>query len=470
MTELSFKPTSVDSDIEQTSRPSLSYWQDAWIRLVANKRAITSLFVIIFLLLFAFVAPHTVWRVKHDIQNLDRASEPPWVNRTAVVVADSEEWQAVVAPEPFGEHRAPTMLEVVGEATTTRVRLRWDAVPNAQGYRIYRNIVEPTEGNPLGLSIGVVKEGNPMSFEDRLDIRQKPYWYSIVALHEDGSEFEVAKTLRVRPKLSITLSEAQALPHVNDVQLGNTIQLFWHPLGTDYLGRDMLARLMKGAQVSLTIGIVAPFLFMILGIVIGSVSGYFGRMIDAVLMRFTDFVIALPFLLFMILFKLLFVPPEGEENILSKVQEFLNIEGGILAMVVALVLLGWPGVARLVRGEVLKIREQGYVEASRLLGAPSSWLIGRHMIPNTMGVVLVSFTFAVPATIFTEAFLSFIGMGVVPPTPSWGSMCNDGIRTMETYPHELLFPALMISITVLAFNLLGDGLRDALDARMRSRE
>ena len=330
--------------------------------------------------------------------------------------------------------------------------------------------MEPLEGTPLGLSIGIVSESTVVSFEDRLDIRQKPYWYSIVALHEDGSEFEAAKTLKVLPQRSITVSEALALPGVDDVQPGDTVALFWHPLGTDYLGRDMLARLMKGAQVSLTIGIVAPLLFMILGVVIGSVSGYFGGIVDAGLMRFTDFVIALPFLLFMILFKLLFVPPEGEDNILSLVQDFLGIEGGILAMVVALVLLSWPGVARLVRGEVLKIREQGYVEASKLLGAPNFWLIGRHMIPNTMGVVLVSFTFAVPATIFTEAFLSFIGMGVVPPTPSWGSMCNDGIRTMETYPHELLFPALFISITVLAFNLLGDGLRDALDARMRSRE
>ena len=468
--DLSFKPTTIETDIEQTSRPSLSYWQDAWIRLVANKRAITSLFVIIFLLLFAFVAPHTIWRVKHDVQNLDRASEPPWVNRKALVLADNDTWNDVVVPEAVGEHRAPTSLEVVGEATTSRVRLMWDAVPNAQGYRVYRNIVEPREGAPLGLSIGVVSEGTFVSFEDRLDIRQKPYWYSIIALNEDGSEFESAKTLRVVPQRSIYVSEALALPGVDSAQPGETVALVWHPLGTDYLGRDMLARLMKGAQVSLTIGIVAPLLFMILGILIGSVSGYFGGIVDAGLMRFTDFVIALPFLLFMILFKLMFVPPEGEANFLSNMQDFLGIEGGILAMVVALVLLSWPGIARLVRGEVLKIREQGYVEASRLLGAPSSWLIGRHMIPNTMGVVLVSFTFAVPATIFTEAFLSFIGMGVVPPTPSWGSMCNDGIRTMETYPHELLFPALFISITVLAFNLLGDGLRDALDARMRSRE
>ena len=122
------------------------------------------------------------------------------------------------------------------------------------------------------------------------------------------------------------------------------------------------------------------------------------------------------------------------------------------------------------RGQILQIREQGYIEASRLLGAKTPYLVFRHMIPNTLGVVLVTITFAIPSAIFTEAFLSFIGMGVAPPTPSWGSMSNEGIKTMLITPHELLFPALFISLTVLAFNLLGDGLRDALDARMRNRE
>ena len=218
----------------------------------------------------------------------------------------------------------------------------------------------------------------------------------------------------------------------------------------------MLARLMKGAQISLFIGIVAPLLFILLGVVYGSFAGFVGGKTDALLMRFADFVVALPFLLFMILFKLVFGIGAGES--------------GILPMLVALVLLSWPAAARLVRGQILQIREEGYIDASRLLGTKTPRLILRHMIPNTMGVILVTFTFAVPSTIFTEAFLSFIGMGVEPPIPSWGSMCNDGRKTMETTPHELIFPAIFISITVLAFNILGDGLRDALDARMRSTE
>ena len=454
MTELSFRPVETKQDIEQTSRPSLSYWQDAWIRLVANKRAMISLFVIIFLLLFAYLGP-LFWRVDHTEQHLDKTSQAPWVNR----IAEDSPWQEVVVDEPTGTRRAPSSVEVVGEPRTTSVGLKWDAVLSATGYRVYRHILEPEAGYPLGLPIGETEHRTHVSFQDRMDIQQKPYWYSVVALDEEGNEFEEFTSLKVRPRLYITIGEALRLGHISDassVEPGDTVLLDWHPMGTDYLGRDMLARLMKGAQVSLTIGIIAPTFFIIIGILIGSIAGYFGGITDSILMRFTDFVIALPFLLFMILFMVLFSVEAGQS--------------GIPAMVVALVLLSWPGVARLVRGEVLQIREHGYVEASRLLGGSNSWLIGRHMIPNTMGVVLVSFTFAVPATIFTEAFLSFIGMGVVPPTPSWGAMCNDGIRTMERTPHELLFPALFISVTVLAFNLLGDGLRDALDARMRSRE
>ena len=237
---------------------------------------------------------------------------------------------------------------------------------------------------------------------------------------------------------------------------GDRVELALHPLGTDYLGRDMLARLMAGARVSLFIGIGAPLCFVLFGVFFGSVAGFIGGKTDQVMMRFADFVVALPFLLFMILFKIAFGIGPGES--------------GVMPMLVALVLLMWPATARLVRGQILQIREQGYISASQLLGAKTHYLILRHMLPNTLGVVLVTLTFAIPSAIFTEAFLSFIGMGVAPPTPSWGSMSNEGIKTMLTTPHELIFPAALISTTVLAFNLLGDGLRDALDARMRNRE
>ena len=284
-------------------------------------------------------------------------------------------------------------------------------------------------------------------------------WPMEIATDRNGREAEEYTTLAVDTIRVITAAEAQIRGLVDletTLSLGDEVRVSFHPLGTDYLGRDMLARLMYGARVSLFIGIIAPFFFVLTGILYGSAAGFIGGRVDQVLMRFADFVVALPFLLFMILFKIAFGIGPGES--------------GVVPMLVALVVLSWPATARLVRGQILQIREEAYIGASQLLGAKTHYLILRHMIPNTVGVVLVTLTFAVPTVIFVEAFLSFIGMGVAPPTPSWGSMCNEGIQTMLNHPHELILPATLISLTVLAFNLLGDGLRDALDARMRSRE
>ena len=298
-----------------------------------------------------------------------------------------------------------------------------------------------------------------LTFEDRLDVKPGIYYYTLVGLNDDGSLSSETSSLTVEVQRVTTVAEARERGLIaSDVALapGDSVELALHPLGTDYLGRDMLARLMAGARVSLFIGIGAPLCFVVFGVFFGSVAGFIGGKTDQVMMRFADFVVALPFLLFMILFKIAFGIGPGES--------------GVMPMLVALVLLMWPATARLVRGQILQIREQGYISASQLLGAKTHYLILRHMLPNTLGVVLVTLTFAIPSAIFTEAFLSFIGMGVAPPTPSWGSMSNEGIKTMLTTPHELIFPAMLISITVLAFNLLGDGLRDALDARMRNRE
>ena len=344
-------------------------------------------------------------------------------------------------------------------ATTQAVRLVWEPVLGAAGYVVYRSIYDPEPDRALGLPIGEVVGADQASFEDRLDLQPRRYWYAVVVMDEDLAEQEAYATLVADVVRTVSAEEAELRGWVQDasaLEAGDRIGLPYHPLGTDYLGRDMLARLLYGARVSLFIGVVAPLLFVLAGVVWGSAAGFLGGRADQMLMRFADFVIALPFLLFMILFKIAFGIGPGES--------------GVFPMLVALVLLGWPATARLVRGQILQVRQEGYVSASQLLGARSGYLVFRHMMPQTMGVILVTLTFAVPSAIFTEAFLSFIGMGVAPPTPSWGSMANEGIRTMLSHPHELLFPALFIGVTVLAFNMLGDGLRDALDVRMRGRE
>jgi len=451
LTSTDFEPIRHAQEIQGISRPSLSYWRDAWIRLKANKRAISSLFLVMGLLLFTIVGP-VIWNVDPALQDLDQVGQPPGGGRLAVIVNEYEPWA--------GESEAiGSGLRLAENATTMAVRLNWDNLSGAIGYRIYRNIFPVGPERAYGIPLAEYFDNSVLYFEDRLDLKPRRYYYSVVPIDATGVLLDGYQTISVDVLRVTTLGEveSQGLSAANiNLIIGDSVNLAPHPLGTDYLGRDMLARLMAGARVSLFIGIGAPCLFILFGIVYGSIAGFLGGKIDQIMMRFADFVVALPFLLFMILFKIAFGIGPGES--------------GIFPMLVALVILMWPATARLVRGQILQIREQGYIGASRLLGAKTNYLILRHMLPNTLGVVLVTITFAIPGAIFIEAFLSFIGMGVAPPTPSWGSMSNEGIKNMLTSPHELILPAILISVTVLAFNLLGDGLRDALDARLRNQE
>jgi oligopeptide transport system permease protein len=454
-----FQPVEHARATQAISRPSLSYWQDAWRRLQLNRRAIVSLYLIAALALFTVAGPW-IWRVDPAAQDVDQASLGPSLPATATIVEPYTAWSGVSAERSGTSSGAvPDDLRLAEAPTTQAVRLVWNAVSGAGGYHVYRNLYDPEPDRALGLPIGEIVNPTQVSFEDRFDLEERRYWYSVVSIDRNGTETPDYTVLPVDVKRVLSAEEAVARGWIADasaVAIGDEVRLPYHPLGTDYLGRDILARLMHGARVSLFIGVVAPLLFVTIGIIYGSTAGFVGGRLDQLLMRFADFVVALPFLLFMILFKIAFGIGPGES--------------GIFPMLVALVALGWPASARLVRGQILQIRQEAYIAASQLLGARTPYLVLRHMVPNTLGVILVTLTFAVPNVIFIEAFLSFIGMGVAPPTPSWGSMSNEGILTMLSHPHELVFPAMLISITVLAFNLLGDGLRDALDVRMRGRE
>jgi len=456
--ENDFEKVSHERETQSILRPSLSYWQDAWRRLKINKRAIVSLWAVILLMAFSFVGPY-IWTVSPSEQDLDLTSKGPFLGKEALVIADYEPWhhesERYVDPSlrEAAELQSPENLKVFGVPSTQVVRIQWDAVLASDGYSVYRSESRPENINELGLPIGETNSFYKVSYEDRLKLSAKKYYYSIVPV-EGFNEGDVFSTLEVDVKQAIVLTEALKIN--SHIKSGEILELKARPMGTDYLGRDMLSRLMAGGRVSLFIGLLAPLLYVLIGMLYGGMAGFLGGKIDILLMRFADFVVGLPFLLMMILFRIVSGVGPGES--------------GIMPMLMALVLFSWPSTARLVRGQVLQLKEEAYVQASRLLGAKSFYLVFRHLLPNLMGVIIVNLTISIPYAIFTEAFLSFIGMGVVPPTPSWGSMCNEGMKTLLSHPHELLFPALMISVTTLAFNLLGDGLRDALDARMRSRE
>jgi oligopeptide transport system permease protein len=453
-----FSPIQRKGEAPLLMRPSISYWQDAWWRLKQNRQAFYSLFIVLVMIFFTILGPF-FWSVDPAAQDVNRISEVPTFQKKAVVLSEETPWEETVLldiAESSDEVSARLLpasrsLIVLDIPSTQAVRLKWQPIPGASGYRIYRGKYAPQDGKSLGVPLQEVSGGNRVSYEDRFNLESKTYYYSVVA-YSGGEESPHAVTQKVSVPSGVTLSEAKLI--WPEAQPGMQINLPSHPFGTDYLGRDLLSRMIYGARVSLFIGFFAPFLATFFGVFLGGISGFFGGKIDNGLMRFTDFVLALPFLLFMILFKVAFGGGAGES--------------GIAAMLTAMVLLSWTGPARLTRGQLLQLREADFVNASRLLGGRPLYIILRHLIPNTLGVILVSLTFAIPSAIFTEAFLSFIGMGVVPPTPSWGSMCNDGIQTFLTHPHEFFFPALFISVTVLAFNRLGDGLRDALDPKLRS--
>lgn len=242
-------------------------------------------------------------------------------------------------------------------------------------------------------------------------------------------------------------------------------------LGADNLGRDMLSRIIYGARVSLTVAFVGPLVSLVVGLILGLLSGYIGGWVDDAIMRVVDIMYAFPTILLIILMMAYF--RAGFSNIQEgtlayRLNEIDAQFGGMLFIFIGIGLTSWMGTARLARGQVLSLREQEYIQAARSVGANSQRIIWRHILPNALGPIIVAETLTIPTYISYEAFLSFIGLGVNPPTPSWGSMISEGAAAISTYPYQAIFPAMALFFIMFAFNFLGDGLRDALDPHTKT--
>lgn len=243
--------------------------------------------------------------------------------------------------------------------------------------------------------------------------------------------------------------------HIDDI-LQSPNGTYW--LGTDKLGRDLLSRIIYGARMSMAVGVITAFISLIFGAIYGAVSGWFGGWVDSVLMRCVDIAYSIPSLVIMILVKVIFDSVNLFEN-----PELRALTGTLIALSV----VGWVSLARLVRGQVLQLKSMTYIEAGHALGLGHISLLWRHVFPNILGPIIVMLTFRIPANILFESFLSFIGLGLQPPYSSWGVLAADGADMLESYPHLILFPGLALFFTMMAFQLLGDGLRDAFDPKMK---
>ena len=239
-------------------------------------------------------------------------------------------------------------------------------------------------------------------------------------------------------------------------------------LSADHLGRDILSRTIYGARVSLVIAFAGAAVSLLIGIIYGMISGYSGGRVDSMMMRVVDFLYAFPFLIVVILLQTYFkaiARRGGGEGFGSAIINLNNDLGGMLFLFIAIGLINWIGMARIARGQVLSYKQMEFVEAAKAIGANDTRIMVKHLLPNILGPLIVAETMAIPGYIFVEAFLSFIGLGVNAPTPSWGIMISEGVQALRVYPNQVFIPAIALSLTTLAFNFLGDGLRDAFDPR-----
>jgi len=389
-------------------RPSTSYWKDAWRRLKKNRVAMVALGIIIFLILFAFVGPTLV---PYGYAQFNKGAENlyPW----HYSLAD----QRLIDEFNNGDDES-------------RLQAALDAAEKEKG-----SDLSPIEKAKITAQMNISK-GDIDTFIKEHNIHKKAFGYSL------GELQRIEKGEKVFP----------------------------HVFGTDKNGRDILVRIMVGTRVSMLVGIFAALLVLIIGALYGSISGFFGGLTDTIMMRIVELIYSIPEILVVLLLSVTLQPAlvAFKDSGTGFWHNLVGVMGpNLISMFIAFGLLYWVTMARIIRGQILQLKEQEFVTAAKALGAGSGRIIKHHLLPNCVGQIVVTTCLQIPSAIFLESFLSYLGVGVSAPMTSLGSMCSDALSGIQTYPYRLVIPALILSIMILSFNLFGDGLRDALDPRLK---
>ena len=404
-------------------RQSVSYWKDAWRRL-KNVVAMVALGVIIFLVLFAFVGPYLV---PYGYDQFNKGAEN--LHPTHYTLEDTQKLDAELA-----------------------------ARTSAGGTKSAEEMIAEAEAEAAA-------KGEKLTSVDIANIKAK----AKVAAQNAQKQNEEVDVNSLRKELGI---KKHLFGYSTDElqRKANGEKVFPHIFGTDMYGRDILVRVMYGARVSMSVGICAAFLVLVIGATYGAISGYCGGKVDAVMQRIVEVIYAVPEMLVVLLIATALKPilTDYVNTGSGPLKSFVSVLGpNLISMFIAFGMLYWVTMSRIIRGQVLQLKQQEYVTAARALGASGKRIILRHLIPNCIGQIVVTTCLQIPSAIFLESFLSYLGVGVSAPLPSLGSMATDALSGMYTYTYRLIIPSVILSIMILAFNLFGDGLRDALDPKLK---
>lgn len=408
---------------------SISYWQDALRRFRANTVSMVALFVFLLCLLFAFVGPMLI---PYDYSNQYRSAQK-------------------LGPFEYSK----------GEQTIRSLSEHVDG--------FYATGLNP--GSLTSLSKGdylIAFKGKQYAFT-----LEKAVDKSVIAL--DLSASDPLRLIREADIKDGNYTDYTPIPYSETPAEGAAVlkmqrSVFPHVFGTDSQGRDIMARTMYGARVSIIIGIVAALIVLVIGSVYGAISGLAGGVVDFVMMRIVELIYSVPEVLIVLLLQVVLKEPLQmwfQTGTSAFVKAMSDLGAGIVSIFITFAVLYWVTMARIIRGQVLQLKKQEFVTAATALGASGSRIIRKHLLPNCIGPLVITTCLQIPSAIFLESFLSFLGLGVSAPMASLGSLCSDALETISLYPYRLVFPAILLTIIVLTLNLVGDGLRDALDPRLK---